>query len=44
MTLAFAEVEIKAGYFQFHQYYISDYKGLYVKFKAADLFDTQLMD
>ena len=44
MTLLLAEVEIKAGRHQFNQYFISNHKGVYVQFKAADLLDTQLMD
>jgi hypothetical protein len=39
-----AEVAIKAGHHQFNQNFISDHKGVYVQFKADDLFDTDLMD
>jgi hypothetical protein len=39
-----AEVAIKAGHHQFNQHFISDHKGVYVQFKADDLFDTDLMD
>ena len=38
------EVAIKAGHHQFNQYFISDRKGVYVQFKADDLFDTDMMD
>ena len=44
MTSALAEVAIKAGHHLFHQHFVSDHKGVYVHFKAADLFDTQFMD
>ena len=39
-----AEVAVKVGYHQFNQHMISDHKGVYVQFKAYDLFDTDLMD
>ena len=44
MTPALAEVALKAGYHQFHQHFISDHKGVCIKFRAHDLVDTQLMD
>ena len=44
MTSALAEVAIKAGHHLFHQHFVSGHKGIYVHFKAADLFNTQLMD
>ena len=39
-----AEIAIKAGHHQFHQYMVSDHKGVYVHFRAEDLFDTETMD
>ena len=44
VTPALAEVALKAGHHQFHQHFISDHKGVYIQFRAHDLFDTQLMD
>jgi len=39
-----AEVAVKAGHHTYHQHFISDHKGLYIQFKASDLFDTATMD
>ena len=39
-----AEIAIKEGHHQFHQYMVSDHKGVYVHFRAEDLFDTETMD
>ena len=43
-TLVLVEVSLKTGHHQFHQYFILDHKGVYIQFRAQDLFDTQLMD
>ena len=39
-----AEIAIKAGHHQFHQFMVSDHKGVYVHFRVEDLFDTETMD
>ena len=39
-----AELAIKADHHQFHQHVVSDHKGVYVHFRAEDLFDTDTMD
>ena len=39
-----ATIAIKAGHHQFHQHFISDHKGVYIHFKANDLFDNQKID
>ena len=39
-----AEIAIKAGHHQFYQYMVSDHKGVYVHFRADDLFDTDTVD
>ena len=39
-----AEVAVKAGHYNYNQHFISDHKGLYIQFKAGDLFDTATMD
>ena len=41
---ALVEVALKAGHIQFLQYFTMDHKGVYMRFRAQDLFDTQLMD
>ena len=41
---ALAEIALKAGHHQFHQYFITDHKGVYIRFRAQDLFDTHSMD
>ena len=44
MTLALAEVVPKAEHHQLHQHFITDHKGVYLRFNTHDLFDKQLMD
>ena len=41
---ALAEVALKAGHHQFHQHFTTDHKGVYLRFRADDLFATELMD
>ena len=38
-TPALAEISIKTGHHRFHQHIISDHKGVYLHFRASDLFD-----
>ena len=44
LSLSLADIAVKAGHHQFDQYLVSDHKGIYVHFRASDLFDTQEMD
>ena len=39
-----AEMAVKAGHHNFNQHFISDHKGIYIQFKAGDLFETSTMD
>ena len=38
------DAAVKAGHHNFHQHIISDHKGVYVHFKASELFATGKMD
>ena len=38
------EIAIKAGHHNFHQHLVSDHKGVYVHFRAEDLFATETID
>ena len=40
MVLALVEVALKEGHHQFNQHFISDHTGVYLHFRADDLFDT----
>ena len=41
---ALAGVAVKAGHHNFNQHFVSDHKGIFIQFKAADIFDTATMD
>jgi len=44
VTPTLAESPLKARHHQFHQYFITNHKGVYLQFHAGDLFDTSTMD
>ena len=44
MTPTLVEMALKASCHQFHQHFISDYKGVYVQFSVDKLFDTHIKD
>ena len=39
-----ADKAIKAGHHQFHQYFVTDHKGVYIHFKVKDLFEEEKID
>ena len=39
-----SELAVKSGYQHLNHHFISDHKGIYIQFKAADIFDTATMD
>ena len=41
LSAALSELAVKLGHHQFDQYFISDHKGLFVHFRAGDLFDNR---
>ena len=38
------ELPVKAEHHHFNHQFISDHNGIYIQFKAADIFDTATMD
>ena len=44
LTPDLAEIALKAGHHPFHQYFISDHKGIYIQFQAKDFFDDPTVD
>ena len=44
VSSALAGVAVKAGHHNFNQHFVSDHKGIFIQFKAADIFDTSTMD
>ena len=40
ITPALTAMAVKAGHHQFDQHFVSDHKGVYIKFRAGDLFDN----
>ena len=44
ITLTLAETALKVGHHQYYQHFITDHKGVYIQFRASDLFDTDKVD